>query len=279
MTTPAGWYEDPAAQAGQGTQLRWWDGTAWTSHTRPRDGAAPSQPQGEPGHQGQQPYGAQQGQPYGGAQPQPYGGQPSAGAAHQGYGYPPASGAYAQQSGQYGGKATHTADAVPLASLGARLGAKILDWLLLGVLYVLLTLPVWPEMLEAYGRYMEETQNSAVTGAPVDPFGLYGDPAYQRFLLWSLVVTVLVSMAYTVLMLRLKAATVGKLALGIRVRRWERAGPLSWGQCFARWAAEYLPSTFCCGLWSLIDPLWCTWDKRKQAVHDKAAGTVVVRGR
>ncbi|MFF9629838.1 DUF2510 domain-containing protein [Streptomyces fradiae] len=36
MTTPPGWYPDPAAPAAE----RWWDGTAWTGHTRPADGAA-----------------------------------------------------------------------------------------------------------------------------------------------------------------------------------------------------------------------------------------------
>ncbi|MFD3356673.1 DUF2510 domain-containing protein [Streptomyces fradiae] len=36
MTTPPGWYPDPAAPAAE----RWWDGTAWTGHTRPAGGAA-----------------------------------------------------------------------------------------------------------------------------------------------------------------------------------------------------------------------------------------------
>ncbi|CAL9369853.1 DUF2510 domain-containing protein [Streptomyces sp. enrichment culture] len=31
MTTPPGWYPDPAVPAVE----RWWDGTAWTAHTRP----------------------------------------------------------------------------------------------------------------------------------------------------------------------------------------------------------------------------------------------------
>ncbi len=37
MTTPAGWYPDPSVP---GTE-RWWDGTAWTAHTRPTAGFGP----------------------------------------------------------------------------------------------------------------------------------------------------------------------------------------------------------------------------------------------
>ncbi|MET7621045.1 DUF2510 domain-containing protein [Streptomyces sp. NPDC005408] len=44
MTTPAGWFPDPNMP---GTE-RWWDGTAWTAHTRPvqAQAPAPAQPAG-----------------------------------------------------------------------------------------------------------------------------------------------------------------------------------------------------------------------------------------
>ncbi|MCX5202334.1 DUF2510 domain-containing protein [Streptomyces sp. NBC_00237] len=62
MTTPPGWYQDPSAP----TQERWWDGQAWSAHTRP-----PGQPQQPPAQPPQTP---QYGYPQ----------QP------QGYGFPPA---------------------------------------------------------------------------------------------------------------------------------------------------------------------------------------------
>ncbi|NUK12243.1 DUF2510 domain-containing protein [Streptomyces lunaelactis] len=38
MTTPAGWYPDPSVPSTE----RWWDGTAWTAHTRPVQAHAPA---------------------------------------------------------------------------------------------------------------------------------------------------------------------------------------------------------------------------------------------
>ncbi|MET9864582.1 DUF2510 domain-containing protein, partial [Streptomyces smyrnaeus] len=40
MTTPPGWYPDPGQTPQLPPQERWWDGSAWTSHTRPGTGAA-----------------------------------------------------------------------------------------------------------------------------------------------------------------------------------------------------------------------------------------------
>lgn len=44
LQVPAGWYPDPVtlAASGAATQQRWWDGTAWSTHTTPFAPPAPS---------------------------------------------------------------------------------------------------------------------------------------------------------------------------------------------------------------------------------------------
>lgn len=84
---------------------------------------------------------------------------------------------------------------------------------------------------------------------------------------------------------RWRSATPGKLLLGLRIRRWEADGPLGWGVVLRRWAAMsvyplvgWIPSVgFFAAIWPLADLLWPVWDKRLQTLHDKFAGTVVVR--
>ncbi|MGP3974656.1 DUF2510 domain-containing protein [Streptomyces sp. 8N114] len=41
MTTPPGWYPDPGQTPQLPPQDRWWDGSTWTSHTRPGAGVPP----------------------------------------------------------------------------------------------------------------------------------------------------------------------------------------------------------------------------------------------
>lgn len=62
MTTPPGWYPDPNAPHTE----RWWDGTAWTAHSRAAQAPA--------GAQGQSPYVA--GQSHGPGHQQPVASQP-----------------------------------------------------------------------------------------------------------------------------------------------------------------------------------------------------------
>jgi uncharacterized RDD family membrane protein YckC len=53
---------------------------------------------------------------------------------------------------------------------------------------------------------------------------------------------------------------------------------LSWAQAAKRWAGgELLGSVVSLYIW--LDYLWPLWDPRRQAVHDKWPGTVVVKRR
>jgi len=65
--------------------------------------------------------------------------------------------------------------------------------------------------------------------------------------------------------------TPGKMLCGIKVVRTD-GEPLGYGRAFLRWVG-YLPSSLIFGLGFL----WITWDRNKQAWHDKIAGTQVIR--
>jgi uncharacterized RDD family membrane protein YckC len=70
--------------------------------------------------------------------------------------------------------------------------------------------------------------------------------------------------------------TFGKMALGIKVVDADNRSPIGYGRAFTRW----LSTAF---LWALftvpgvLDHLWPLRDRRKQALHDKFARSVVVR--
>ncbi|GAA3490464.1 DUF2510 domain-containing protein [Streptomyces cremeus] len=83
MTTPPGWYPDPSAP----TQERWWDGTAWSAHTRApgRPPQAPQTPQYGYPQQPPQGYGFPPAQPQAGA-PAPPSSPPGAGGGGLGKG-------------------------------------------------------------------------------------------------------------------------------------------------------------------------------------------------
>ena len=65
--------------------------------------------------------------------------------------------------------------------------------------------------------------------------------------------------------------TVGKLAMGIRVIRFDNGGPLGWGTAIIRNLARIISGLVC-----YLGYLWMLWDPEKQTWHDKIAGTVVV---
>jgi uncharacterized RDD family membrane protein YckC len=96
----------------------------------------------------------------------------------------------------------------------------------------------------------------------------------------------LAAVLYDVLFLRFRGATPGKMLLGIRVRLLDRPGRLPWGTIVVRLLVQFgvpgllavvpVVGTFLRSVFQLLDGLWPLWDGRRQALHDKAARTVVV---
>jgi uncharacterized RDD family membrane protein YckC len=69
--------------------------------------------------------------------------------------------------------------------------------------------------------------------------------------------------------------TIGKRALGIRVRRDRQEEPVSYGAAFGRYAIVFVFAIFTIPL--LLDYLFPLWDSKKQSLHDKVANSIVVR--
>ena len=71
--------------------------------------------------------------------------------------------------------------------------------------------------------------------------------------------------------------TIGKRALGIRIRMLAEDRNPRWGEATIRYLVFGIGSAFAGGIFVLVDCLWPLWDKPwAQALHDKAAKTVVV---
>jgi len=259
---PAGWYPDPApAPAGAAPQQRFWDGERWTEHVQ----VAPSQ-SGPPPYAGT--YGQptqQQGQPQGQQQAQQT--QP----------------AYPQQVA-YGKPVATTPDGERLAGWWHRGGAYVIDWLLVALIAGALAYPFVSKMFTVYVDFIDRSMRAAENGSPAPSQGDLISQIYGPLVAYA-AISLAVQFVYHVGFLKAFAATPGQLATGLRVRLRERPGPLSWGTVLKRWLGEFGPGLLSLvpvlgtagSLYRLLDLLWPLWDDKKQALHDKVAGTNVVR--
>jgi uncharacterized RDD family membrane protein YckC len=290
MSQRAGWYDDPE----NSDNLRYFDGVVWTTHTTTKAPVVPTAPRVPtvptvPTVQVSTPgagWGQQQPQQYG-QQPQQYGKQPQQyGQQPQQYGQ--------QQDGQpayssapvYGaalGLKT-TPDGQPLASYGQRVGAWVLDALILLVVVGLLASYWIGQLVRWYVTFLDGVMNDAAAG---------GTPTFDQasitaeitgYVLPISLITFVVTVLYQVVFLTLKGATPGKMAVGISVRLRSRPGTLTLldavkrqGVYVATSALYLVPLVgFISMFVKLLDVLWPLWDDNRQALHDKIAGTNVV---
>jgi uncharacterized RDD family membrane protein YckC len=256
-----------------------------------------SYPPPPPGQDPNNPYGQQPQQPYGYPQqaPQgvpPQGGQPAYGYPQQppqspyaqqgqpGYGYPQQG--YPQAPGvvqaNNGYLNLHQYGAVQVATMGQRFLARLIDGAIVGAVYVI-------ALLIGIGGAFSASSS-------IDDCGSYMDPGYQSCIQDAqdqsagFLVTFMVMMAviggflllYEWLMIGLKGATFGKMAMGLRVVK-ERDGSLpGLGAGFIRYIIPIAGALLCYigAVLVYLSPLFDNSGKQ-QGWHDKAAGTVVIK--
>lgn len=262
METPQnpGWYDDPE----DAENLRYFDGIVWTSNTVPRrvERQVPATPVGGP------------------AAPAP--------ASHpgsSGWGHPPANpnDPWAAHRGrQVSGPVT--GDGVPLAGYGQRVLAYIVDWILTWLLIAIAGAYWLIPMSQELGDQMAAALESGDTQWTASPE--FTETVMQYAVPLTLV-SVVVVLAYNAFFLTRFAATPGKMMVGISVRKVARPGRIGVGDALRRYVLQ--SATNIAGLLPLIgiaalgvqvaDLVWPLGDTRRQALHDKIADTVVVKGK
>lgn len=250
-----GWYRDPApANPGRPTNMRWWDGEKWTTRIRAakrgeRDAWATELAEENAARAATRARDAGVGL----AAPMP---------------------------------ASHTTpEGQSLAGWWRRAVATWCDGLVMMVLGLVISYRLLLRLAEVSVAFAARTQAALETGRrPPDPTATFatelaGPAVGIAVVFWA------VSFVYTVAFLKGFGATPGKMLLRMQVRPQAAPGALSWRAVLLRWLVQHLPSlanlvpfgAIAGAAFSLLDHLWPVWDGQRQALHDKAAGTVVVR--
>ncbi len=236
----AGWFPDPDPNA-TAPSLRYWDGTAWTAYTAPAttQAVAPSGPT--------------------------------------------------------------TPDGEPLAGWWWRVLAYVIDSVIVGFVTGVASLPaqirIQQDLQPTLDRFSRQIEQNPETPPDFGAFLADYTDVLQEHMFWLVGPSMIVTMLYWVVFLRWKGGTPGKLMLGMRIRLREQSGRLPWSSIAARllvqfgiaWtlvivavltasAPAFVVAVVFIVIWQ-IDPLWATWDSKRQTLHDKLAATNVVKTR
>ena len=166
-------------------------------------------------------------------------------------------------------------ETLQLATPGARLGARIIDWIILGLVLIVLAIVLFVSFSRAsfefnlFGPAMTEEEQAAE----------------NRVIATVGVASAAIVMLYEVALIAWRGQTVGKMATRIKVVRKDNGLVPGWGKSAGRWLVPAIPglvgwfnpSISFIGLLSFLVYASLTWDKARQGWHDKAAGTLVVK--
>ena len=161
-----------------------------------------------------------------------------------------------------------TGEAVELAGAGSRLGARIIDWIILTVVSIILLVA---GVLTLVGLDVDDT---AETEAEIEGgLGVFVGIILALFA---------IGLLYEVALIATRGQTLGKMATRVRVVRADNGLVPGWGKSLGRWAVpavfgvigSFIPFV---GLAVLLIYASLLWDKVRQGWHDKAAGTLVIK--
>lgn len=197
----------------------------------------------------------------------------------------------AQTSAPYAGQqpapGPTTPDGVPLSGWWRRVAAWVIDGILVGIGTSVVTIPKQLQMQDDLNSLMRRFEAQTSQAGSTPDFGAFFRDYMDIFLpvlAWSAIATFVIWGVYSSLMLRFKGATLGKMVVGIAVRLRDQPGQLPWSSIFLRILVQQgvlltavVPVLYLALFWfPYLDGLWPLWDKKRQALHDKAARTNVV---
>ncbi|WP_406479149.1 RDD family protein [Streptomyces platensis] len=235
---------------------------------------------------GQQPPQAPQG-PYGQQPPvppqqgQPGYGYPQQPPQQQQYGYPQQQAVPPQQQAYGYPQQAATPYGQPMpgmpmgyASWGARLGAFLLDGLIIAAVPIILYII---SIVMAAGSAVTPDYSSCSTGDYTCMQNAANDAASSSTPVGAIILSILawlLMIGGTFFLIAKEGAsgqTPGKKVMGVKVIKEATGQPLGFGMTFVRYLCRYLNGLLCGLGW-----LWPLWDDKSQTWADKLAGTVVV---
>ena len=179
-----------------------------------------------------------------------------------GYGSPPPPGAGGPVAPAF---SSNVMGRYALASWLSRVGAQLIDGLIIGVGALILFLPIGAAL--------------GVAGASDSNTGL--GAAIVGLLFWVLCVTIIAILYAPLMMARTNGKTLGRMAMNIRVVK-TNGEPITFGFAMLREVVVKslvfgIAGSFTFGLAPLLDVLWPLWDEENRALHDFIVSTRVVK--
>ncbi len=150
---------------------------------------------------------------------------------------------------------------VKVATFGQRVLARILDFVILGVLYMVITF---------LGIGAASQTVDPVTGE------VSGGGLTAIFVSYMILLTL--GIAYEVVLIAIKGQTLGKMVMGVKVIQQANGQVAGWGPSFIRYLIPTVASMLTCGFGGLLVYISPLFDKsgRMQGWHDNAANDLVI---